>query len=151
MSTLGTKLNQYDPGIQLGFSLPLANIDTTGATDGQVIAYSTSAGAPVWGSAVASALTSTHIFVGNGGGVATDVALSGDATLANTGAITIANSAISTAKIADNAVTGAKIALASQAAGDIMYYDGTDWVRLAKGTAGQVLTMNAGATAPEWQ
>jgi hypothetical protein len=57
---------------------------------------------------------------------------------------------VGTAQIADNAVTGAKIALASQAAGDIMYYNGTDWIVLPKGTAGQVLEMNAGATAPEW-
>lgn len=34
--------------------------------------------------------------------------------------------------------------------GDLIYHNGTDNVRLAKGTAGQVLTMNAGATAPEW-
>ncbi|MBA7575797.1 hypothetical protein ES708_17633 [subsurface metagenome] len=34
--------------------------------------------------------------------------------------------------------------------GDILYYNGSDNVRLAKGTATQVLTMNAGATAPEW-
>lgn len=34
--------------------------------------------------------------------------------------------------------------------GDIMYYDGPIWERLAKGTAGQVLKMNSGATAPEW-
>lgn len=33
-------------------------------------------------------LTSAHIFVGNGSNVATDVALTGDATMANTGAIT---------------------------------------------------------------
>jgi hypothetical protein len=39
----------------------------------------------------------------------------------------------------------------SSAAGDILYHNGTSYVRLAKGTAGQVLTMNAGATAPEWQ
>jgi len=39
---------------------------------------------------------------------------------------------------------------ASQAAGDILYRGGTEWERLAKGTAGQVLTMNSGATAPEW-
>lgn len=52
--------------------------------------------------------------------------------------------------IADNAVDGTDIALGSDAAGDIMYYDGTNYVRLAKGTAGQVLEMNAGATAPEW-
>ena len=41
--------------------------------------------------------------------------------------------------------------ITSQSAGDILYFDGTNWIRLAKGTAGQVLTMNAGATAPEWQ
>ena len=35
--------------------------------------------------------------------------------------------------------------------GDIIYYDGTNFVRLAIGTAGQVLTVNVGATAPEWQ
>ena len=34
--------------------------------------------------------------------------------------------------------------------GDIQYHNGTNWVRLAKGTAGQVLEMNSGATAPEW-
>lgn len=45
----------------------------------------------------------------------------------------------------------AKIAMPeSVAAGDIFYHDGTAVVRLAKGAAGQVLTMNAGATAPEW-
>jgi hypothetical protein len=36
-----------------------------------------------------SALTSSHIFVGNGSNVATDVAMSNHATLSNTGAITI--------------------------------------------------------------
>ena len=50
----------------------------------------------------------------------------------------------------DNTVTGAKIALGSDAAGDVMYYNGTNYIRLAKGTAGQVLTVNSGATAPEW-
>ena len=34
--------------------------------------------------------------------------------------------------------------------GDLIYYNGTDNVRLAKGTAGQALVMNSGATAPEW-
>jgi hypothetical protein len=35
-------------------------------------------------------------------------------------------------------------------AGDILYRDGSGLQRLAKGTAGQSLTMNSGATAPEW-
>jgi hypothetical protein len=39
----------------------------------------------------------------------------------------------------------------SLAAGDIIYASGAAaFSRLAKGTAGQVLTMNSGATAPEW-
>lgn len=35
-------------------------------------------------------------------------------------------------------------------AGDIIYHDGTHNIVLPKGSANQVLTMNAGATAPEW-
>ena len=34
--------------------------------------------------------------------------------------------------------------------GDILYRDGSGLQRLAKGTAGQVLQINTGATAPEW-
>ncbi len=34
--------------------------------------------------------------------------------------------------------------------GDMLYRDGSGDQRLAKGTAGQVLKMNSGATAPEW-
>ncbi len=36
------------------------------------------------------------------------------------------------------------------AEGDIAYRGASDWVRLPKGTAGQVLAMNSGATAPAW-
>jgi hypothetical protein len=36
-------------------------------------------------------------------------------------------------------------------AGDVLYFNGTLLTRLAIGTAGQRLTVNAGATAPEWQ
>jgi len=40
--------------------------------------------------------------------------------------------------------------MGSDAAGDTLYFNGTDYVRLAKGAASEVLTMNTGATAPEW-
>ena len=50
--------------------------------------------------------------------------------------------------LATNAVNGTHIAMGSDAVGDTLYYNGTDYVRLAKGTNGQVLSM--GATAPEW-
>lgn len=54
-------------------------------------------------------LTSGNIFVGNASNIAADVTMSGDATIDNTGALTIANDAITTAKILDDAVTSAKI------------------------------------------
>jgi hypothetical protein len=45
---------------------------------------------PTWGVlGTVAALASGHIFVGNGGGAATDVAMSGDATIDNAGAVTI--------------------------------------------------------------
>lgn len=55
-------------------------------------------------------LTDAHIYVGNASDEATDVAVSGDLTLANTGAFTIANNAITTAKILAANVTLAKLA-----------------------------------------
>lgn len=54
-------------------------------------------------------LTNAHILVGNGSNVATDVAVSGDLTLANTGAFTIANAAVTLAKLASNSVDENKI------------------------------------------
>lgn len=42
------------------------------------------------------------------------------------------------------------LTLSSGAAGDVVYHNGTNLVRLAKGTAYQSLRMNSGATAPEW-
>lgn len=44
----------------------------------------------------------------------------------------------------------ADIAGMSWAAGDLMFHDGTNLVRLPIGTANQRLRVNAGATAPEW-
>ena len=47
-------------------------------------------------------------------------------------------------------ISGVTIDLSSQASGDVTYFDGVDWVRLPKGVAGELLMMNASATAPEW-
>ena len=63
---------------------------------------------------------------------------------------TPADGSVTTAKLGTNSVDGTKIAMGSDAAGDILYHVATDYARLAKGTASQLLTMNAGATAPEW-
>ncbi|MPY72155.1 MAG: hypothetical protein GEU92_19010 [Alphaproteobacteria bacterium] len=56
---------------------------------------------------------------------------------------------IATAALADNAVTLAKLEDGTE--GDTLYYGASGApTRLAVGTAGQVLAVNAGATAPEW-
>ena len=62
----------------------------------------------------------------------------------------IAPGVIVSQDIATNAVNGTHVALGSDAAGDTMYYNGTDYQRLGIGSVGQVLTINTGATAPEW-
>lgn len=58
---------------------------------------------------VGTSLTSGQIYVGSNLNTAAAVALSGDATLSNSGALTIANNAITTAKISDSNVTLQKI------------------------------------------
>ena len=68
-------------------------------------------------------------------------------------AITINGSANTVAGLAagglpDNSVDGGNLAMGSDAAGDILYYNGTDYIRLAKGTDGQVLTLASGV--PTW-
>ena len=52
------------------------------------------------------------------------------------------------AQAGTNGTDGATIPLTTQ--GDILYRDGSGLQRLPKGTAGQVLQMNSGATAPEY-
>jgi hypothetical protein len=47
-------------------------------------------------------------------------------------------------------IPGRAIQLDAQANSDVMYFDGTDWVRLEKGDDGDILTVNEDATAPQW-
>lgn len=55
-----------------------------------------------------------------------------------------------TGNAAANSVTGASLALTSQAIGDIMYYNGTDWAVIAAGTDGYHLRAK-GAAIPVWE
>lgn len=59
---------------------------------------------------LSATLPSTQLYVGSSGNVATAVNLSGDATLSNTGVLTISDSAITTSKIDASAVTLTKLA-----------------------------------------
>jgi hypothetical protein len=49
-----------------------------------------------------------------------------------------------------NGTDGTDVGTTLTTQGDILYRDGSGLQRLAKGTAGQVLKMNSGATAPEY-
>lgn len=51
----------------------------------------------------------------------------------------VCTTCVGTTDLADNAITGAKIDLASNATGDMMYYNGTDWVRVPAGTSSQLI------------
>ena len=66
------------------------------------------------------------------------------------GTTALKTSAVSTLKIADNAVNGEKIAMGSDAQGDILYYDGTNYVRLGAGTSGHYLKTNGTGANPSW-
>ena len=63
---------------------------------------------------------------------------------------TVSDNSVTTGKIQDNAVTGAKIAMTSDAQGDILYYSGTDYVRLGAGTNGQALKTAGTGANPAW-
>ena len=52
------------------------------------------------------------------------------------------------ATIQANSVDGTMIALGSDAAGDVMYYNGTNYVRLTKGSDDEILTLASGI--PSW-
>lgn len=119
------------------------NIGTTAASDFNLAGDATvgeiglTTGSVLIGAAgVGSALdvkSSGNILVGNGT-TGVSVAVSGDATLASTGALTVTD-----------------LTLGSDAAGDTFYKtSATVTARLAKGAGYQVLRMNTGATAPEW-
>lgn len=91
-------------------------------------------------------LTNTNILVGDGTGNAADVALSGDATMANTGAMTIAASAVTPSKtgfvVVPSAAVSAQAATGNLAAGDM----GKNITNTGAGGA-IVLTLLAAATA----
>jgi len=85
-----------------------ASVTTAKLADGAVTNAKVDAAAAIAFSKLA-ALTSGNILVGNASNVPASVALSGDATISNTGVLSIAANAVVTADIANSAVTSAKV------------------------------------------
>jgi hypothetical protein len=92
------------------------SVTTTSIADDSVTLakmYELATGSVIFGNAsnrpTALSVADSTIVVGDSSTGLVSVAVSGDATIAKTGALTIANDAITTAKIADDAVTSAKL------------------------------------------
>lgn len=93
------------------------------------------------------AWTCTQPSFANLSGAATDAQIPNNITV---DLATLATTATTANAVAANSVTGAGIALGSDAQGDIMFYNGTDYVRLAPGTSGQFLKTQGAAANPVW-
>lgn len=104
---------------------------------GSVVNADISASAAIAHSKLANT-TAGFLLLGNGSGVITGTALSGDATISSGGALTIANNAVTTGKIADGNVTTAKILDGNVTAAKIA--DGS----ITGGTAGAGVKIAAG-------
>jgi|GEM_PF-3101415 len=150
-------------------SVTVAKLATAGAADANMVYTTNATGVPILTPAAnfaSTALPSTNIYVGNASGVAAPVALSGDATISNSGALTITNAAVTSAKIADAGIATADLAnsavtdlkLSSSATTDADRAVGTNHIKsnavtpakITPGTANQVLTTNASGNT-EWQ
>lgn len=77
---------------------------------------------------LSTSLASGLIFAGNASNVAEGVAISGDATLASNGTLTIANNAVTSAKIADGTIQFADFASNSCSSGQSIVFNGTSWI-----------------------
>ena len=127
-----------------GITVASANI-----TDGTIVNADVNASAAIALSKLATGLLPSGITI-NADNIVDGTVVAADIAANAITASELADDAVDTDAILNNAVTGAKIAMGSDAAGDILYYNGTDYVRLPVGTAGQSLKVNSGASAPEW-
>ena len=93
-------------------------VNSTNIVDGSIVNADVNASAAIEFTKLEN-LDSAKILVGNGSNKATEVAVSGDVSLANTGAVTIANDAVEQAMIADNAVGADQIAADAVGASEI--------------------------------
>ena len=137
--------------------------DLLGGTSGQILAKNSNTDMDfVWianDQGDITGITATSPLTGGGTSGAVTVGIQ-DATTAQKGAVQLENSTSSTStttaavpanvKSAYDLANGAIAKTTLTTAGDVIYRDATVPVRLGIGTAGQVLTVNSGATAPEW-
>lgn len=130
-------------------NITAAKLNNMSASNGQILKYNGSSWAPgadngtTYSAGTGIEITGTTIT-----NTSPNVNHTGDVT--GSGSLTIGNNAVTTVKISDNSVSGAKIAMGNDARGDILYYNGTDWARLGAGTSGYYLKTNGNNLDPSW-
>jgi hypothetical protein len=146
-----------------GQAVATSMADLLGGTAGQILAKNSNTDMDfVWianDQGDITGITATSPLTGGGTSGAVTVGIQ-DGTTAQKGAVQLENSTSSTStttaavpaavKSAYDLADGAIAKTTVTTAGDIIYRNATVPTRLAIGTAGQVLAVNSGATAPEW-
>ena len=146
-----------------GQAVATSMADLLGGTSGQILAKNSNTDMDfVWianDQGDITGITATSPLTGGGSSGAVTVGIQ-DALTTQKGAVQLSDSTSTTSSILAATPTAVKAAydLADGAiakttvttAGDIVYRNATVPTRLGIGTAGQVLTVNTGATAPEW-
>jgi hypothetical protein len=146
-----------------GQAVATSMADLLGGTSGQILAKNSNTDMDfVWianDQGDITGITATSPLTGGGTSGAVTVGIQ-DALTTQKGAVQLSDSTSTTSSILAATPTAVKAAydLANGAiaqttvttAGDILYRNATVPVRLGIGTAGQVLQVNSGATAPEW-
>lgn len=148
----------------LGSAIDTSLVDLKGGTTGQILSKATNTDMDfTWIANDVGDITAVNVtspITGGGTSGAVTVSIQ-DGTTAQKGAVQLENSTSSTSTTTAAVPASVKSAydLANaaipkslvDAAGDLIYATANDTVaRLALGTAGQVLKVNSGATAPEW-
>ncbi len=132
------KLITATTGKAVGFALETLNADATG--DFFIM--------PQWLlDMTGQTLASTNIFVGDGSNLAAAVAMSGDATMDNTGAVTIADNAVSAAKMGSTVAGSDGAIFKSSQTPDAVTELDVPVGNIVVGTSGDVGLLDMGAAA----
>ncbi|WP_026813567.1 beta strand repeat-containing protein, partial [Arenibacter certesii] len=125
-------------------SILAQHFNNMGATDGQILKWDATANAGIGGWILAEDrtdgsgiqnLNNGKILIGDNGNNPIEIDISGDATLNNTGVLTIENEAVTTAKIAPNAIETQHLSDMGATDGQILKWDAT----VNAGTGGWIL------------
>lgn len=117
----------------------LGSVSSLMVADGALSNADVSASAGVAFSKLAN-VSPGQLLLGDAAGVVSATTLSGDATIASDGTLTLS----------DGSVDGGDLSIGGATLGDLLYFDGSSWARLAPGSSGQALVSAGSGATPIW-